>query len=72
MLLGENLFLINRTLLTIFFIGDLTRHRRRTVRKFERFCVGQHEQRTTAISERRMCILKRVQLGKLHFHPNSS
>ena len=48
----------------IHTLGDLNRHRRRVVRSFERFGVTEPEQRTTAISERRMGILKRAQLGK--------
>ena len=44
-------------------IGDLTRHRRRMVRSFESIVLHNEEQRTTAISERRMGIMKRNQLG---------
>ena len=46
------------------FQGDLNRHRRRIVRSFEKLTMSTPEQRTTAISERRMGILKRTQLGK--------
>jgi hypothetical protein len=46
--------------------GNLSRHRRAAAKSFESFCIAQLEQRTTAISERRMCILKRTQLGKLN------
>lgn len=49
------------------FTGDLSRHRRRIVRSFESLAVMEPEQRTTAISERRMGILKRAQLGVLTF-----
>jgi hypothetical protein len=45
-------------------IGDLSRHSRRMVRSFEGIIIHNEEQRTTAISERRMGILKRNQLGK--------
>lgn len=45
-------------------IGDLSRHRRRMVQSFESILLLSEEQRTTATSERRMGILKRVQLGK--------
>ncbi|CAF5126582.1 unnamed protein product, partial [Rotaria sp. Silwood1] len=44
-------------------LGNASRHRRLAVKSFENFCVAQLEQRTTAISERRMGILKRTQLG---------
>ncbi|CAF2908496.1 unnamed protein product [Rotaria sp. Silwood2] len=44
--------------------GDLSRHRRRMVQSFETMTIHKEEQRTTAISERRMGILKRTQLGK--------
>ncbi|CAF3829497.1 unnamed protein product [Rotaria sordida] len=47
--------------------GDLTRHRRRIVQSYERILIMSPQQRTTAISERRMCILKRTQLGG-HIH----
>jgi hypothetical protein len=59
-------------MLIIFLrIGDLTRHRRRVIRSFERIHIPHSEQRTTAISERRMGILKRTQLGKNIFYLNS-
>ncbi|CAF5202705.1 unnamed protein product, partial [Rotaria magnacalcarata] len=48
-------------------LGDLTRHHRRIVQSFERVFITLPEQRTTAISERRMGILKRTQLGG-HIH----
>ncbi|CAF1488393.1 unnamed protein product, partial [Adineta steineri] len=44
-------------------LGDLTRHRRRLVRSFERLYIPTPEQRTTSISERRMGIIKRIQLA---------
>ncbi|CAF0902184.1 unnamed protein product [Adineta steineri] len=44
-------------------LGDLTRHRRRIIQSFERMRNTHPEQQTTAISERRMGILKRTQLG---------
>ncbi|CAF1474300.1 unnamed protein product, partial [Adineta steineri] len=50
-------------------IGDLTRHHRRIVRSFERVLVQHPEQRTTANSERRMCIMKRIQLGMPNISP---
>ncbi|CAF4192665.1 unnamed protein product [Adineta steineri] len=43
--------------------SDLTRHRRRLVRSFERLYIPTPEQRTTSISERRMGIIKRIQLA---------
>jgi hypothetical protein len=45
------------------YLGDLSRHSRRMVRSFEGVIIHNEEQRTTAISERRMGILKRHQLG---------
>ena len=48
-----------------FPIGDVRRHRRCIVRSFERLSMTEPEQRTTAISERRMGILKRAQLGNI-------
>lgn len=70
MLLGKNLFFkINTFLLMMFNIGNLNRHRRVAVKAFENFCVAQLEERTTAISERRMGILKRTQLGKGNILP---
>ncbi|CAF4583183.1 unnamed protein product [Rotaria socialis] len=44
-------------------LGDLNRHRRRIVRSYESIILLNKEQRTTAISERRMGIVKRNQLG---------
>ncbi|CAM4769922.1 unnamed protein product [Rotaria magnacalcarata] len=44
-------------------LGDLNRHRRRIVRSYESIIRLNKEQRTTAISERRMGIVKRNQLG---------
>ncbi|CAF4309019.1 unnamed protein product, partial [Rotaria magnacalcarata] len=43
-------------------LGDLNRHRRRIVRSYESIIRLNKEQRTTAISERRMGIVKRNQL----------
>lgn len=57
--------IIISSLFTFYLIGDLTRHRRRLVRSFERLGISSPEQRTTANSERRMGILKRTQLGKI-------
>ena len=47
----------------MLFIGDLSRHNRRVVRSYERMTISHLEQRTTAISERRMGILKRTQVN---------
>ena len=56
---------MNISLSSVSFVkGDLTRHRRRMVRAFESVIIDNEEQCTTAISERRMGILKRHQLGK--------
>ncbi|CAF4732383.1 unnamed protein product [Rotaria sp. Silwood1] len=46
---------------------DLTRHHRRIVQSFERVLIMLPQQQTTAISERRMGILKHTQLGG-HIH----
>jgi hypothetical protein len=65
LLLGSTLYSAAMLISNIsFYIGDLSRHRRRIVRSFETITIHKEEQRTTAISERRMGILKRTQLGK--------
>lgn len=52
--------------MTIFVeTGDLSRHGRQLVQRFEGMIVDNEEQKTTGISERRMGIVKRVQLGKI-------
>ncbi|CAF1441600.1 unnamed protein product [Adineta ricciae] len=65
LLLGKRISLVHTiSKSTVYsFEGDLTRHRRKIVRSFERIISQTPEQRTTAISERRMGILKRTQLG---------
>ena len=68
LLLGKSISLTqwNRHVVPLCFQGDLNRHRRRIVRSFEKLTVTAPEQRTTVISERRMGILKRTQLGKMN------
>ncbi|CAF3514356.1 unnamed protein product [Rotaria sp. Silwood1] len=43
-------------------LGNLTRHTRQIINLFESISIINEEQLTTAISERRMCIVKRIQL----------
>ncbi|CAF1593854.1 unnamed protein product [Rotaria magnacalcarata] len=43
-------------------LGDLSRHNRQIIHSFENIATNNEEQRTTAISERRMNIVKRNQL----------
>jgi hypothetical protein len=66
LLLGNmlNSLHILRSILS-FYAGDMLRHRRRMVRSYETMIIHKEEQRTTAISERRMGILKRTQLGRI-------
>ncbi|CAF4682520.1 unnamed protein product [Rotaria socialis] len=44
-------------------LGNLSRHGASTVRAFDNLLLSTHNQRTNAISERRMSIVKRTQLG---------
>ncbi|CAF3717580.1 unnamed protein product [Rotaria sordida] len=44
-------------------LGDLSRHVISSIRAFDNLLLNQHDQRTNAISERRMAIVKRTQLG---------
>ncbi|CAF0912387.1 unnamed protein product [Adineta ricciae] len=44
-------------------LGNLSRHGRESVHAFDALLVSTHDQRTNAISERRMGIVKRTQLG---------
>ncbi|CAF4653450.1 unnamed protein product [Rotaria magnacalcarata] len=43
--------------------GNLSRHGTSTVRAFDNLLLSSHNQRTNAMSERRMSIVKRTQLG---------
>ncbi|CAF2137982.1 unnamed protein product [Rotaria magnacalcarata] len=62
-----NFFMPTLPIWSNLLLGDLTRHHRRIVQSFERVLITLPEQRTTAISERLMGILKRTQLGG-HIH----
>ncbi|CAF4649122.1 unnamed protein product, partial [Rotaria magnacalcarata] len=44
-------------------LGNLSRHGTSTVRAFDNLLLSSHNQRTNAMSERRMSIVKRTQLG---------
>ncbi len=44
--------------------GNLSRHGTYAIRAFDNLLLSSHDQRTNAISERRMAIVKRTQLGK--------
>ncbi|CAF3810547.1 unnamed protein product [Rotaria sp. Silwood1] len=45
------------------FDSNLSRHVTSSVQAFDNLLLSTHDQRTNAISERRMCIVKRTQLG---------
>ncbi|CAF4164381.1 unnamed protein product [Rotaria sp. Silwood2] len=57
-----NFFMPTLPIWSNLLIGDLGRHRRRIVQSYERILIMNPQQKTTAISERRMGILKRTQL----------
>ncbi|CAF3269861.1 unnamed protein product [Rotaria sp. Silwood2] len=44
-------------------MGNLSRHITSSAQAFDNLLLNTHDQRTNAISERRMCIVKRTQLG---------
>ncbi|CAF4455987.1 unnamed protein product, partial [Rotaria sp. Silwood2] len=44
-------------------LGNLSRHVTSSIRAFDNLLLNKHDQRTNAISERRMSIVKRTQLG---------
>ncbi|CAF4455530.1 unnamed protein product [Rotaria sp. Silwood2] len=70
-LLGKSFFFkINILLFMMFNMGNLSVHRRLAAKSFKNFCIAQLEQRTTAISERRMGIFKRTQLVLIDEYSN--
>lgn len=69
LLLGNLFCKLLFTSFSCISIGDLTRHRRRLVRSWECIVMNKEEQRTTGMSERRMGIVKRVQLGNILRRP---
>lgn len=50
--------------LSLFIVGNRSRYVTSSVRAFDSLLLKTHNQRTNAISERRMAIVKRTQLGK--------
>ena len=44
-------------------LGNLSRHIKSSIVAYDRLLLNTHDQRTNAISERRMAIVKRTQLG---------
>ncbi|CAF2986039.1 unnamed protein product [Rotaria sp. Silwood2] len=71
MLLGKSFFFkINILLFMMFNMGNLSVQRRLAAKSFKNFCIAQLEQRTTAISERRMGIFKRTQLVLIDEYSN--
>lgn len=49
---------------SLCIVGNMSRYVTSSVRAFNRLLLNTHNQRTNAISERRMAIVKRTQLGR--------
>ena len=65
LLLGiPSCIIVTHLVLYVYTLGNLSRYVTSSVRAFDSVLLNTHNQRTNAISERRMAIVKRTQLGK--------